>query len=221
MAKPNSLAALAAQTTARAATISPAPKKQAIMEPTAEQRRHANYVEQDIVDVLSKGRVTLGKAYRKKARFETIEGLGMDQLKALRAYRAAFDASEQSEVKSSLDIRPRGAGGAPGALTSTEARAYAAETLRRIESSLGALVHTLRDVVLLDMTFSEAAMKRFGSREVDYIDIGMGKRKPRSVVKLVPKSGTHRQIVRDEFFQALAKLVAAVNRLQPKHGSRT
>lgn len=213
MSRAKALAAAAAQAKVRAgATASRRTQKQERAEPTPEQRLHATYVEQDIVDVLSKGRVTIGKAYRRKARFETIEGLGTDQLKALRAYRAAFDASEKSEVKSSLDIRPRGAGGSHGALTAIEARAYAVETLKRIESSLGALVHTMRDIVLLDMTFSEAAMKRFGSREVDWIDVGKGKRKPRSVVKLAPKSGTHRQIVRDEFFRGLDLL--AVEPLQ-------
>jgi hypothetical protein len=76
-----------------------------LAEPTAERRQHAVYVEQDIGDVLGKGRVTIGKAFRKQPRFESIGGLGMDQLRVLRVYRAAFDATELSEVKSALDIR--------------------------------------------------------------------------------------------------------------------
>lgn len=186
--------------------VKPSTECSLIAQPTPEQRLRADYVKQDIVDVSSKGRVTIGKAYRRQARFETIEGLGTDQLKALRAYRAAFDASERSEVKSALDIRPRSSGGSPGALAAIEAKAFAAIALRQIESQLGALVRTMRDVVLMDMTFSDVAMKRFGAREVDYIDVGKGKRKPRSLVKLAPKSGTHRQIVRDEFFAGLALL---------------
>lgn len=217
MPKTDTIAAIAAQTRARADKAQQSasrPKKAAGAGPTIEQQAHAHYVEEDIVDVTGKGRVTIGKAYRKRPRFETIEGLGTEQLKALRCYRAAFDASETSEVKSALDVRPRGAAGSDGALTAIEARAFGKQTLKAIECQLGALVYTMRDVALLDLTFSEAAMKRFGSREVDWIDIGKGRRKPRSVVKLAPKSGTHRQIIRDEFFQGLGLLGAAVNQFR-------
>ncbi|WP_395391591.1 hypothetical protein WBP07_12985 [Novosphingobium sp. BL-8A] len=211
MPKTETIAALAAQTKARSsAATATKPRKALPAGPTPEQRRHATYVEQDIVDVKLKGRVTIGKAYRKQPKFEKIEGLGSEQLKALRFYRAAFDASEMSETRCALDVRPRGASGSDGAITAIEARAFGATTLRGIERHLGAMVHTLRDVALLDFTFSEVAMKRFGSREVDWIDVGKGKRNPRSIVKLVPKSGTHRQIVRDEFFAGLRALVMAV-----------
>ena len=211
MAKSDILTALAAQTKRRASRpASPKPAKVDPFAPTPEQREHAVYIEQDIVDVKTKGRVTIGKAFRKQPRFETMEGIGTEQLKALRCYRAAFDASETSETKCALDVRPRGAAGSHGAISAIEARAFGASTLRGIECQLGALVHTLRDVALLDLTFSEAAMKRFGSREQDWIDIGKGKRKPRSIVKLVPKSRHHRRIISDEFFQGLSLLVAAV-----------
>lgn len=211
MPKNETIAAMAAQTKRRASRL-PIPKAAKVdpFAPTPEQRQHAVYAEQDVVDVTARGRVTIGKAYRKQPRFETIEGLGTEQLKALRVYRAAFDMSETSETKCALDVRPRGAAGSHGAISAIEARAFGAGTLRRIESQLGSLVHTMREVALLDLTFSEAAMKRYGSREVDYIEIGKGKRKPRSTVKLVPKSGTHRQIIRDEFFQGLGLLIAAV-----------
>jgi hypothetical protein len=212
MPKTDVLAAIAAQAKRRASRKGSAARSTKVdpFAPTPEQREHAVYVEQDIVDVKAKGRVTIGKAFRKQPRFETIEGLGTEQLKALRVYRAAFDMSEMSETKCALDVRPRGAAGSHGAISAIEARAFGASTLRAVESQLGALVHTMRDVVLMDFTFSEVAMKRFGSREVDWIDIGKGKRKPRSIAKLVPKSGTHRQIIRDEFFAGLRLLVAAV-----------
>ncbi|WP_103728915.1 hypothetical protein [Novosphingobium sp. HII-3] len=212
MPKTDTIAAIAAQTRARtdkAQQSASRPKKAAGAGPTIEQQAHAHYVEEDIVDVTGKGRVTIGKAYRKRPRFETIEGLGTEQLKALRCYRAAFDESERSILKSGLDVRPRGAGGFDSAFGAIEARAFGAARLRAIEGQLGMLLHTMRDVALMDLTFSEAAMKRFGSREVDWIDIGKGKRKPRTVVKLVPKSGTHRQIIRDEFFQGLELLMKA------------
>ena len=212
MPKSETIAAIAAQTKRRASRKEAPPRISKIdpCAPTPEQRAQAVYVEQDIVDVKLKGRVTIGKAYRRQPRFETMEGLGTDQLKALRFYRAAFDASEISETKCALDVRPRGAAGSDRAITAIEARAFGATALRGIEGRLGAFVHTLRDVALLDLTFSEVAMKRFGSREVDWIDVGKGKRKPRSIVKLVPKSGTHRQIVRDEFFTGLRLLVDVV-----------
>lgn len=215
MRKTDTLAAVAARTRDRAAAQrQAAPKKAAVAEPTPEQRQHAVYAEQDIVDVTGKGRVTIGKAFRKQPRFESIEGLGTEQLKALRIYRAAFDASERSEVKSGLDIRPHGAGGSHGAIAALEVKAFGSAALKRIETRLGSLVHTLRDVALMDLTFSEAAMKRYGSREVDWIDIGKGKRKPRTVVKLAPKSGTHRQIIRNEFFAGMRLLIAAVEPYQ-------
>ncbi|KPH66890.1 hypothetical protein [Novosphingobium sp. ST904] len=211
MPKSDTLAAIATQTKHRASRKDRTPRamKADPFAPTPEQREHAVYVEQDIVDVKAKGRVTIGKAFRKQPRFETMEGIGTEQLKALRCYRAAFDASEMSETKCALDVRPRGAAGSHGAISAIESRAFGASTLRGIECQLGALVHTLRDVALMDLTFSEAAMKRFGSREVDWIDVGKGKRKPRSIVKLAPKSGTHRQIIRDEFFSGLRLLIDA------------
>lgn len=73
----------------------------------------------------------------------------------------------------------------------------------------------------MDLTFSEAATKRFGSREQDWIDIGSGKRKPRTVIKLVPKSGAHRQIIRDEFFTGLRLLVEAVGPYLSRSGIRS
>lgn len=222
MPKSDTLAAMAAQAKRRASRpTSLKPVKADPFAPTPEQREHAVYVEQDIVDVKTKGRVTIGKAFRKQPRFETMEGIGTEQLRALRCYRAAFDASEMSETKCALDVRPRGAAGSHGAISAIEARAFGASTLRGIECQLGALVHTLRDVALMDLTFSEAAMKRFGSREVDWIDIGKGKRKPRSIVKLVPKSGTHRQIIRDEFFSGLWLLLDAVGPYLTRTGVRS
>lgn len=212
MRKAATLASIAAQAKQRASRKDRAPRPEKVdpFAPTPEQREHAVYVEQDIVDVKAKGRVTIGKAYRKQPRFETIEGLGTEQLKALRYYRSAFDMSEMSETRCALDVRPRGAAGSHGAISAIEARAFGAATLRGIERELGALVYTLHDVALLDLTFSEAAMKRFGSREVDWIDIGKGKRKPRTVVKLAPKSRHHRRIISDEFYQGLGLLVATV-----------
>lgn len=222
MPKNDTIADIVARVQARVAaskavslTKPPVTEKAKPFEPTPEQQQHAVYVEQDIVDVLSKGRVTLGKAFRKQPRFESINDLDADQLKALRFYRAAFDDSERSMTKSALDVRPRGTGGSNGALAAMETRAFGARTLAEIEASLGALVHILRDIALHDLTFTEAAIKRYGGREVDYIIVGKGDEPPRTAVKLKPKSGTHRQIIRDDFFQGLRLLMAAVDQLRP------
>ena len=209
MSNRKSLEAVAAMTKARrgAAQGAPKPEKPKPHIPTPEQLRKGFFVQQDVVDATPRGAITIGKAHRRHAKFELIKGLGTEQIKALRAYRAAFDESERSEVRCALDIRPGGGGGSDAALTAIEARAFGKEALRTIESRLGGTVHTMRDVVLHDLSFSEVAMKRFGSREVDYIDVGKGKRKPRSYVKLAPRSGRHREVIREEFFQGLQLLV--------------
>lgn len=178
------------------------------MEPTAEQRRHGRYVEQDIVDTKPGGKsITIGKAFRKEAKFERIKGLGDEQLKALRFYREAFDQSEASEVKSALDIRPRGNGGLSSQEVWVERQAGARIRMVALEHGLGGAVHTLRDVALGDMTFSDLAIKRYGSREVSKIITGKGRQKPRIVNEIAPKSGKHRDAVRVEFFLAVTRLV--------------
>ena len=178
--------------------------------PTPEQQRHARYVEQDIVDTAPGGRsIAIGKAYRREAKFERIKGLGDEQLKALRYYRATFDQSEASEVKSALDIRPRGGGSAAQEIWS-EKQAGARMRLRALEAEVGAVVHTLREVALHDATFSDVAIKRYGSREVQRIVTGKGRQKPRVVNEIAPKSGKHREAIRAEFFVAVTRLVGNV-----------
>lgn len=183
------------------------PKK---VEPTPEQQRHARYVEQDIVDTKPGGKsITIGKAFRREAKFERIKGLGDEQLKALRYYRATFDQSEASEVKSALDVRPRGGGSSAQEIWS-EKQAGARLRLRTLEAGIGAVVHTLREVALHDATFSDVAIKRYGSREVQRVVTGKGRQKPRIVNEIAPKSGRHRDAIRAEFFVALNYLTANV-----------
>jgi len=179
--------------------------------PTPEQRQHARYVEQDIVDTAPGGRsITIGKAYRREAKFEKIKGLGDEQLKALRFYRATFDQSEASEVKSALDIRPFGSGGMAAQEIWSERQASARIRLAGLERGIGAVAHTLREVALHDVTFSDLAIKRYGSREVSKIITGKGRQKPRIVNEIVPKSGKHREAIRVEFFLAVNRLVGNV-----------
>ena len=180
-------------------------------EPTPEQRQHACYVKQPIVDTTDSGRsITIGKAYRREAKFEKIKGLGDEQLKALRFYRATFDQSEASEVKSALDIRPFGGGGMAAQEVWSERQASARMRLAGLERGIGAVAHTLREVALHDVTFSDLAIKRYGSREVSKIITGKGRQKPRIVNEIVPKSGKHREAIRAEFFLAVNRLVGNV-----------
>lgn len=177
--------------------------------PTAEQMRHADYVEQDIVDRTGRESTKIGKAYRRLARFETIEGVTADQLRALRFYREAYDAAQISPTKSALDIRPRGGGGAEGTMSRMEAIVSAGGTLRRIENSMaGSLLPTLRAVAGEDRDFKAIAIERFGGRSVSRVDAS--KRKPKVTSTLEPKSNRHRQIVRDEFLTAADRLVGIV-----------
>lgn len=176
--------------------------------PTPEQQRHARYVEQDVVETKPGGKsITIGKAFRREAKFEKIRGLGDEQLKALRYYRAVFDQSEASEVKSALDVRPRSNGGMAAQEVWSERQAGARLMLKTLEADIGAVVHTLRRVALLDATFSEVAIHRYGSREVSKVITGKGRQKPSIVNEIVPRSGKHREAVRAEFFLAVTRLV--------------
>ena len=78
--------------------------------------------------------ITIGKVYRREAKFERIKGLDDEQLKALRYYRATFDQSEASEVKSALDIRPRGGGGSSAQEVWSQKQAGARMRLSSLEN---------------------------------------------------------------------------------------
>lgn len=185
------------------------PVAEPIAAPTPEQAERAVYTEQPILEHRPDGsRSIRGKHWRRLARFETIEGLGVPALLALRRYRAAFDASEVSLTKSALDIRPRGGGGAEAALTRLEQVAFASDSVRRMESAVESrLLATLQAVALQDMTFTEAAIAVFGSRLVDRVDVTANP--PTSGNTLAPRSGRHRALVREMFLSAAGQLVNA------------
>lgn len=184
------------------------PKAAEPMAPTPEQTQHADYA---LAQVLDKGRdgwsIKLGKAFQRQARFESIEGLTTDQLRALRHYRRVFDQSEMSEIKSALDIRPRGNG--DGQLARLEALIDARSGIVALEKRLHApLLPVLRAVALHDIDFKQLAIERFGSREVERID-SSGKR---AVIRrtIEPRSGRHRAIIRDEFIKGADALTASL-----------
>ena len=158
-------------------------------EPTPEQEAKAQYVETNITDNVGGRKVTIGHAFRRQARFETIEGLTIDQLFALRGYRRAFDTSEMSATKSGLDIGPGGGtGGAWAAISRVETLAFADVEVKRIEATVSpSLLPTLRAIALHDDDFKVVALRRFGSA-----------------------SGQRRQRVKTDFLAAAADLAAAI-----------
>lgn len=173
-----------------------------IIGPTPEQMVHATYSLSDVVDTLKGGvTITIGKAYRREPYFEELArreatGISADDLRCLRFYRNAFEASQRSPVRSVLN-RDSGGGVGDGpmlaALISSSDHTY-------LERDVGAVVHTLRAVALNDKSYAQVAMERWGTREQRWIVDGQHK------VKIVPKSGRQPGYIRDEFMLALARL---------------
>lgn len=154
--------------------------------PTPEQEAKADYVEADVNEYVGQRRVNIGRAYRRRPRFETVEAITIAQLFALRRYRSAFDTSERSETKSCLDIGPGGGGmgGAETALSRLETLAVADHAVRRMEVGIGSpYLEVLRLVALHDHDFKSVALGLYGST-----------------------SGQRRQEVRDLFLHAAALL---------------
>jgi hypothetical protein len=173
-----------------------------IIGPTPEQMARSNFELGDIVDVVpGKTAVTIGKAYRREPYFEELArreatGISADDLRCLRFYRNAFEARQRSPVRSVLN---RDAGGGLGdgpmlaVLMSSSDHTY-------LEVGIGHAVHTLRAVALEDKSYAQVAMDRWGSREQHWIVNGEHK------VKILPRSGKHPTVIRDEFLQALGRL---------------
>jgi hypothetical protein len=152
---------------AKAARIDAAAKRarRANNQPTPEQEAKATFIETDVNDYVGGRRVRIGRAFRRQPRFETIEGITLPQLLALRRYRRAFDTSELSPVRSALDVGTGGgSGGAEAAISRIEAVAFADIGVRRIEERVPAtLLPTLRAVALHDQDFKAAAMAQYGT----------------------------------------------------------
>jgi hypothetical protein len=152
---------------AKAARIDAAGKRarRAENQPTPEQEGKAVYVEADVNDYVGGRRMRIGRAFRRQPRFETVEGLTLAQLLALRRYRRVFDTSEMSPVKSALDVGPGGgSGGAEAAISRIEAIAFADRGLRHIEARIPPhLLPALRAVALHDQDFKAAAVARYGT----------------------------------------------------------
>jgi hypothetical protein len=190
--------------------------------PTPEQRRHANYEQQDIVDKLANGvSIKIGKAYRRHPLFETMwkqngSGISVTGLFALRYYRARHEETEQSLTRCALDVQGRGGGADAPLPRGVDAFMLVGEgvqrTVERLEQAMGAVADTVRAIAIDDRSYSDVAIGRWGSRKQSWITQPNDGRagKAAHVEKVVPKSGRHREIVRQEFLLGLGRLVQAV-----------
>lgn len=175
----------------KAARLDQAGKRARGEAPTAEQAAKAPFVETDVNEYIGGRRMRIGRAWKRQPRFETIEGITLAELMALRRYRRAFDTSEVSPVKSGLDIGAGGgAGGAEAAIARIEAVAFADIAVQRFERAVSPnLVATLRAVALHDHDFKAVALDRYNS-----------------------SSGNRRQQVKGDFLLATHQLTKGVQR---------
>lgn len=180
--------------------------------PTHEQAQKVRYQKVGHTDEMG---IAHGFGYRREPWFETLaktkdNAVTQDELVALRFYRAAFDRCERSPTKSCLNV---GVGGglrdaASGILMATPAIMEAKRKVRLCEEVLGIFASTVRAVGLQDRSFSDIAIERFGGRDQHWIDV-KDPAQP-SYIKIVPKSGRHRDAIRKEFYAGLRLLTKRV-----------
>lgn len=200
----------------------PAAPKKARSGPTPEQERHGDYVRGSAKT--AHGQVN-SVAYRRRPKFETLakaKGSDIDRagLEAMRFYRDSHEEAARSLTRCALDVQAAG-GGMPSCLppglsnVPLEWLAAGATVPQELERAIGNVVSTMRAVVLEDMSFSDVAIARFGSRRQSWLETekqrGRTKRGGKMVFveKIVPKSGRHREIVRQEFTLGLRRLTKA------------
>lgn len=197
------------------------PDVEALDGPTAEQHAHAIYVVQDVVDKMANGvTIRVNKAYRRQPLFETLwkqkgSGISIEGLHALRYYRTRFEETEQSLTRCALDIQGRGGGAEAPLPRGVDAFMLVGEganrTLDLLEQAMGSVADTVRAVAIEDRSYSDVAIQRWGSRKQSWIIQPAGKAGRAShVEKIVPKSGRHREAIRQEFLLGLSRLVRAV-----------
>jgi hypothetical protein len=183
------------------------------VKPTPEQMRKAKFVQE--AGKTERGQVT-SAAYRRQPLFETLakgkSGIDEEGLRALRFYRDRYEAAAMSLTRCALDAEGRG-GGTPLCLPPGLDADY---IVKRCDAALGELVATMRAVALEDKSFSEVAIARFGSRKQSWLEQEKERGRTKKggkmvfVEKIVPKSGRHREFIREEFSEGLARLIAAV-----------
>lgn len=194
----------------------PAPSTGPRLGPTPEQMKGGRFERES--SKTAHGQVN-AVAYRRQPLFETLakgkSAIDLEGLAALRFYRNRYEETAQSLTRCALDIEARG-GGLPLCLPPG---LYSDDAVRRCDAAMGAVADTVRAVALEDTSFSDVAIARFGSRKQSWIETekhrGRTKKggKMAFVEKIVPISGRHREIIRDEFLLGLKRLTAAVRQM--------
>lgn len=192
--------------------------------PTPEQASRVEYERRQTRNEMGQ---TIGFSYHRQPLFETMAAKGLiapNELASLRYYRAAFDRCERSPTKSCLNVGV-GGGGTNAYHEIASATPSVLDARRRVamcEGVLGQARSTMRSVVLYDLTFSDIAIERFGGRRQDWIEVTEPILKPNGkqlVIegkgpqwrtyhreKIAPRSGRHRELVRQEFLGGLSAL---------------
>ncbi|UZW54950.1 hypothetical protein NUH86_15965 [Sphingobium sp. JS3065] len=181
--------------------------------PTEELQHRVNF---SVRQVTTEAGQVLGLAYRRTPLIETMAARNMisaEELAVLRFYRTAFDRCERSPVKCALNISGVSSSSPAHALFhATPSMLDAKKRLRICENSFGKELETMRGVVLADKSFSDLAIERFGSRIVKparHMDRAARQRGEHQE-RILPKSGRHREIVRQEFLSGLRSLAETV-----------
>lgn len=174
--------------------------------PTPEQEARVKF---ELGRVVTENGLPFGFAYRRTPLIETMGSTGAlspDELSALRFYRTAFDRSERSPVRSCLNITSGGRGANPtsSVINATPGMIDAKRKLKLCEMNLGYTRDTLRGVVLDDKSFRQIAMDRYGSR-VTTDKLGRQ--------KVAPRSGRHREIIRQEFIAGMRILTDRIRHM--------
>ncbi len=191
-----------------------------IAAPTIEQR--GMFSDKPVAVRTEKGQV-VGRAFRRQPYFVTLAKLPADrtqpkgkrlitaeQFRAMRFYRASWEASQASEMRCALDVSVRGGGGERETIPSGY---WESQRVADCEKPFGGtLLWTMRAIILQDQSFAQVAMIKWGSRDRQRILVGTGKQKPRIVNEVVPISKYHTDQVREDFLFGLGHLVNAVGR---------
>jgi hypothetical protein len=184
------------------------------LRPTPEQMRRGSFRQTPVKT--DQGQVT-SSAFRRQPLFETLakgnSGIDAEGLRALRFYREAHEATARSLTRCALDAEGRGGGGVPLGLPPSMLADY---RLKTCEDAIADLLPTMRAVVLEDQSFSAIAIERFGGRKQNWLvqeeSRGRIKKggKMKFIDKIVPRSGRHRELIKEEFARGVKRLTKAV-----------
>jgi hypothetical protein len=203
----------------------------AALSPTPEMLKRVEY---QFGPVKTEMNIQIGSAYHRRPHYLTLAkrlDVDFDQLAAMQAYRSIFDRCERSPYSSCLAAAQGSGGGralGPASfLHATPAVVEAKRKLALIERGLGAVLGTMREVVLQDRSFSEIAMERYGCRRRSWIIVdeplirdgrqvmlnGVPQTHTVTREEIVPRSGRDRERIAAEFRQGLKLLTTAAQRL--------